>query len=137
MIENAVGPPSKGQLWTGWIVSLIPGLFLLSGSFTALSRSPVVVQGMAPFGFSPEILPWLGITELLCSVLYLLPWTAPVGAILMSAYMGGAVVAHARVGDPKWVVPVAFGVLVWVGREGFYERNGERDEGEEHEIEIE
>lgn len=70
---------------------------------------------MAPFGFSPVILPWLGITELLISVLLLVPRTVAVGAILFSAYMGGAVVAHARVGDPKWVVPVVFGVVVWIG----------------------
>lgn len=115
MTEPLKDDPSTAQLWTGWIVSLIPGLFLLSGSVTAFAAAPMVLQGMAPFGFSPAILPYLGATELLCSVLYLIPRTAPVGAILMSAYMGGAVVAHARVGDPKWVVPVVFGVLVWVG----------------------
>jgi hypothetical protein len=103
------------MFWTGWVLSALPGLFLLFGAFTALSGSPMVKEGMAPFGFNPVILPYLGITELLCSVLYLIPRTAPIGAILMTAYMGGAVVTHARVGDPMWVVPVIFAVIVWVG----------------------
>jgi hypothetical protein len=107
--------PSKGQLWTGWILSLIPGLMLFTGSFTAFTGAEMVKQGMAPFGFSPVILPWLGATELLCSVLYLVPRTAVIGAILMTAYMGGAVITHARIGDPMWVVPVVFGVLIWTG----------------------
>jgi uncharacterized membrane protein YphA (DoxX/SURF4 family) len=108
-------PPSKAMFWTGWVLSAIPGLFLLSGAFTALSGAKMVVEGMAPFGFNPVILPYLGITELLCSVLYLIPRTAPIGAILMTAYMGGAVVTHARIGDPMWVVPVVFAVIVWIG----------------------
>ncbi len=107
--------PSKAMFWTGWILTLIPGLFLLSGSITALSGAAMVREGMKPFGFDPVIIPWLGATELLCSVLYLIPRTAPIGAILMTAYMGGAVVTHARVGQPIWVVPVVFGVLVWTG----------------------
>jgi len=107
--------PSKGMLWTGWILTIIPGLFLLSGSFTALSGSAMVVEGMKPFGFNPVIMPYLGATELLCSVLFLIPRTAPIGAILMTAYMGGATITHARVGDPKWIVPVIFGVIVWIG----------------------
>ena len=107
--------PSRSSFWIGWVFTAVPGLFLLSGAFTALSGSEMVKQGMAPFGFSPVILPWLGVTELLCSVLLLVPRTAVIGAILTTAYMGGAVVAHARVGDPKWVVPVVFAVVVWAG----------------------
>ena len=107
--------PSRASFWTGWVLTAVPGLFLLSGAFTALSGSEMVKQGMAPFGFSPVILPWLGLTELLVSVLLLIPRTAAIGAILFTAYMGGAVATHARVGDPKWVVPVIVGVIVWIG----------------------
>lgn len=107
--------PSRVSFWTGWVFTALPALFLLSGAWTALTGSEMVKQGMAPFGFSPVILPWLGITELLISVLLLIPRTAAIGAILVSAYLGGAVVAHARVGDPKWVVPVVFGLVVWIG----------------------
>ena len=113
MVET--GTPSRAQLWTGWIISAIPGLMLLSGAFTALSGAAMVKEGMAPFGIPQNMILWVGISELLCSVLYLIPRTAAIGAILMTAYMGGAVMTHARVGDPKWIVPVVFGILVWVG----------------------
>jgi hypothetical protein len=113
MLET--GKPSRAQLWAGWIISAIPGLMLLSGSFTALSGAAMVKEGMAPFGIPLSMIPVVGICELLCSVLYLIPRTAPIGAILMTAYMGGAVMTHARIGDPKWIVPVIFGILVWVG----------------------
>jgi hypothetical protein len=109
-----IAQPSKGMIWTSWVLSAIPGLFLFTGAFTALFGAEMVKQGMAPFGFQPVIFPWLGLTELLCSVLYLIPRTAPIGAILMCAYLGGAVVTHARIGDPLWVVPMIFGVIVWV-----------------------
>jgi hypothetical protein len=107
--------PAKAMFYTGWVLTVIPALMLLSGSFTAMLKLPMVVQGMAPFGFSPSILPVIGAAELLCSVLYLIPRTAPVGAILMSAYMGGAVITHLRVGDPLWPVPIVFGIIVWAG----------------------
>ena len=107
--------PSRTMFWAGWVLTLIPGAFLLLGSFTALSRSDMVMKGMAPFGFQPGMLPVLGAVELLCSVLYLVPRTAVVGAILMTAYFGGAVITHARIGDPKWVVPVLFGMVAWAG----------------------
>jgi hypothetical protein len=107
--------PSKAMFYTGWVLTLIPALFLLSGSVTAMLRLPMVVQGMAPFGFQPSIFPILGAVELLCSVLYLIPRTAPVGAILMTAYLGGAVITHLRVSDPMWPVPIVFGIIVWAG----------------------
>jgi predicted transporter len=113
MLETA--KPSRAQFWTGWILSAIPGLMLFTGSFTALSGAAMVKEGIAPFGIPESMILWLGACELLCSVLYLIPRTAPIGAILMTAYMGGAVMTHARIGDPKWIVPVVFGILVWAG----------------------
>ena len=113
MLETAT--PSRAQFWTGWVLSAIPALMLFSGAFTALSGAAMVKEGMVPFGIPERMILWVGVSELLCSVLYLIPRTAPIGAILMTAYMGGAVMAHARVGDPKWIVPVVFGIVVWVG----------------------
>ena len=107
--------PSRGMFWAGWVLTLVPGLFLLLGGFTALSGAARVVQGMAPFGYPPGIFPILGAVELLCSALYLVPRTATVGVILMTGYFGGAVATHVRIGDPKWVYPVLFGVIAWAG----------------------
>ena len=107
--------PSKAMLWAGWILSLIPSLMLLSGALFAALQMPMVRDGMGKYGISPSMLPVMAAVELLCCVLYLIPWTAPIGAILMSAYMGGAVITHLRAGESQWVVPVVFGVIVWAG----------------------
>jgi hypothetical protein len=107
--------PSKGAVITGWVLSLVPALMLLSGAFTAFSGAPMVKEGMAPLGMPVTLLPVVATIELVCSVLYLVPRTAVIGALLMTAYMGGAVLAHLRVGQPTWPVPVVFGILVWAG----------------------
>src|ERR1700754_2201567 len=77
--------PSRAQFWTGWVLSAIPALMLFTGAFTALSGAEMVKQGMAPFGIPTTMILWVGLCELLCSLLYLIPRTAPLGAILMTA----------------------------------------------------
>ncbi len=107
--------PTKASLWTGWVLSTLAALFLLSGGVNAWFASPQVIAGTAKLGYTPAFLPVLGTIEILCVVLYLIPRTAVLGAILLTAYFGGAVASHARIGDPLWVVPVLFGVVVWIG----------------------
>ena len=107
--------PSKAALWTGWVLSALPALFLLSGSVTAMMHSPQVVEGTAKLGYQASILPVLGAIEFCCAVLYLIPRTAVLGALLLTAYCGGAVASHARLGQAQWVVPVVFGAVVWAG----------------------
>ena len=106
---------SKAAFWTGWVLTVLPGLFLLSGSFTAMTRSPQVLAGTAKVGYPASFLPVLAGVELVCAVLYLIPRTAVLGALLLTAYFGGAVASHARLGQGQWVVPVVFGVVVWSG----------------------
>jgi hypothetical protein len=106
---------SKAALWTGWILSALPAAFFISGSVTAWINSPQAVEGMMKLGYSSSIMRPLGLVELICGVLYLIPRTAVLGALLFTAYLGGAVASHARIGDPMWVVPVIVGVIVWVG----------------------
>ena len=55
------------------------------------------------------------IIEAACLILYIIPQTAVLGAILLTAYLGGAVITHARVGEPNWIVPVIVGVVFWLG----------------------
>ncbi len=116
MANTDVDPTtSKAALRTGWILSILLAAFLISGSVTAWINSPQAVEGMKKLGYSPSIMHVLGLVELACGVLYLIPRTAVLGAILFTTYLGGAVASHARIGDPMWVVPVVFGVIVWVG----------------------
>jgi predicted alpha/beta hydrolase family esterase len=102
-------------LWTGWVVSSIPSLLLLSGSITAWLSVQQVVTGITSLGYSRSFIPVLGTLEFICAGLFLIPRTAFIGAILMSAYFGSAVATHVRVQDSEWWVPVAFGVLAWIG----------------------
>ncbi len=107
--------PSRAAFWTGWVLTALPSLFLLSGSIMAALRSPQVVEGTARAGFPASFLPILAAVEFGCIVLYLIPRTAVLGALLLTAYFGGAVASHARLGQAQWVVPVVFGVVVWSG----------------------
>jgi hypothetical protein len=56
----------------------------------------------------------IGLLELLCAVLYLVPQTALLGAVLLTGYLGGAVATHLRIGEP-FVLPLVLGVLIWAG----------------------
>ncbi len=112
---EAPAQPSRAAFWAGWVLTVLPALFLLSGSVTAAMRTPQVVEGTARAGFQASFLPVLAGLELVCSVLYLIPRTAVLGALLLTAYFGGAVASHARLGQAQWVVPVIFGVVIWAG----------------------
>src|SRR5688572_1331711 len=73
-----------------------------------------VAEGMAHLGMSDSLIVPLAILELACMVIYLIPATSVLGAILLTGYMGGAICSHLRVGDPVFV-QAGFGVLVWLG----------------------
>jgi hypothetical protein len=105
---------SKKLLWTGWILSAIPAMMLLSGGIFALTMSPMVVEGIQHAGYPVHLIAPIGIIEILCSVLYLVPRTAFYGAILLTGYFGGAVATHLRIGESQFVVPIVFGIIVWV-----------------------
>lgn len=68
----------------------------------------------ADLGFTADLMTKIGILEVVITLLYLIPQTAFVGAILLTSYLGGAIVAHVRVGEP-FLFPVILGVLIWVG----------------------
>lgn len=106
---------SKGALRTGWILSSIVSLMLLFGALNAFRAAPQVLEGLAHLGFQPRILPIMGVLELVCAVLYLIPATDILGAILLTGYFGGAVLSHLRIGESQWPFPVLFGILTWLG----------------------
>jgi hypothetical protein len=116
-MESAMqsAPISKGALWTGRILSAIPVLLLLTSATAKLLKPPAVLQGFAQLGYSESIILKLAIMEIAFTAIYLIPRTAVFGAILLTAYLGGATATHARVGDPAFVGPVLTGVLLWLG----------------------
>ena len=80
-----------------------------------LARPPAVVNGFSKFGFPERLLLPLGIVEITCTVIYLIPRSSVLGAILLTGYLGGATCTHVRLLDPSFVMPALAGVLVWLG----------------------
>jgi hypothetical protein len=105
---------SKAMLWTGRIISTITILFLLMDSIMKIFRESHHIEGTVKLGFTDAAVQPIGITLLVCTILYIIPRTAVLGAILLTAYLGGAVAIMARVGEPFYF-PIIFGVLVWCG----------------------
>jgi uncharacterized protein YndB with AHSA1/START domain len=107
-------PVSKGMLWAGWIVSALPVLLLLFSGVMKLVKPAPVAEGFVHLGYSENLALGIGLLELVCTALYLIPRTSVLGAILLTGYLGGATATHVRVGEPFYM-PVVLGVLVWGG----------------------
>jgi hypothetical protein len=103
------------KLWIGRIMSGFVSLFLLVDGGARLARFAPYVDGMTRFGYTADLAPWVGLTLLFCTVLYVIPRTAILGTILLTGYLGGATASQVRVGDPWFLFPVALGVMAWGG----------------------
>lgn len=103
------------MLWTGRVLSAIPTLIFVAGGAFALTKSPQVLAGMKQFGYLESAIVPVAILEIASAVIYAIPRTAMLGAILMTAYLGGAVATHVRIGDPGWPMAVVMGIFVWLG----------------------
>ncbi|QIF04707.1 DoxX family protein [Roseimicrobium sp. ORNL1] len=103
--------------WIGWVLSVLPCLLLIFSAYMKLNPTPEVIEEMNKNGFPMQLAIPLGITELACTVLYLIPRTAVLGAILLAAYLGGAVSSHVLKlqGISFWFIPVLLGVFLWLG----------------------
>lgn len=111
-------PTSVKLLWTGRVLSAIPVLFLLFDGAAKLMRLAPVLEGTAKLGFPLSTVVPLGFTLLACTLLYAVPRTAVLGAILLTGYLGGAVATHVRVGDPLFshaLFPTYVGAMIWGG----------------------
>jgi uncharacterized membrane protein YphA (DoxX/SURF4 family) len=98
----------------GWGVSGVLGLAFIASSFFKFFPPPEAVENSTKMGFDPQIFTSLGVLELACAILFLIPKSAFFGAILLTGYMGGAICTHLRVGDPI-IIQVLFPILVWIG----------------------
>jgi hypothetical protein len=109
---------SKTTLWIGRIMSALPTLLLLLGGVMDLVKPASVVQGTVSLGYPENIITPLGIVVIVCTLLYIIPCTSVLGAILLTGYLGGAVATHVRHGDPLFshiLAPVYFAVFIWGG----------------------
>jgi len=105
---------SKKALWIGHILGILPVLMLLASAIMKFAKPPMVVDGFAHLGWPAELTVGLGVLELGCTVVYLIPATAVLGAILLTGYLGGAIATTLRVGDP-YIPTVVMGVMLWAG----------------------
>ena len=107
-------PVSKKRLWAGRIISTLVVLFLLFDAVAKLMKIAPVLQAFARLGYPESLAVPIGILLLACTAVYVIPRTSVLGAILLTAYLGGATATHVRAGEPFYF-PVVFGVLVWAG----------------------
>ena len=110
-------PISNSQLWAGRILSALLVLFLLMDGTMKLFKPAAVVQATAQLGYPEQDIVPIGVTLLVCTLLYILPRTAIFGAILLTGYFGGAIASQVRVANPVFnvVFAAAFGCLLWLG----------------------
>jgi hypothetical protein len=109
---------SRTTLWAGRALSALPVLFLLFDSAVKFTGIPPVVESFARLGYPADIGPLIGALEMAGTVLYLVPRTSALGAILLTGFLGGATATHLRVGDPVCthvLLPFYVGLFLWAG----------------------
>ena len=102
------------SVWAGRAVSALVALVFAISALMKLMGGAEVKQGMGHLGLPESLIIPLAILEVSCVVIYLIPATSVLGAILLTGYMGGAICTHLRVGDP-FVIQITLGVFVWLG----------------------
>lgn len=108
----------KRLVWLGRVLSAVPALMLLASGAMKLTHNPQLAKMFVEhFGYPESALQPIGAVELGCAIIYLIPQTAVLGAILMTGYLGGAVATHVRAGEgfDKFAVPLLLGILAWAG----------------------
>src|SRR6185295_6609246 len=109
--ETATGG-SKGRVWAGRILSGLPVLFLLFDAVFKFFKPAPVIEATTKMGYSLDTIIPLGVVLLACTILYIIPSTAILGAILLTGYLGGAVASHVRMGE-GWF-PISFPIIIGV-----------------------
>lgn len=111
-IQNA--RVSKKKLWTGRIISALAVLMLVFSGVMKLLKPAAVMEEFARLGYPESLAVSIGILEILCAVVYIIPRTSILGAILLTGYLGGATATHVRIGDP-FFIPIVLGIFIWGG----------------------
>jgi len=103
--------------WTGRVLSGLVIVFMVFDGVIHVLKPTPVVQAFAQLGYPLGVSVGLGIVELACTVLYAIPRTAALGAVLLTAYLGGAVATQVRIGAGVFptIFPVILGAILWTG----------------------
>jgi hypothetical protein len=106
---------SGKAIWAGRVASAIPVFMLALSGFLKLAGGEQMLKDWAIFGYPVSVLAPIGVTEILCAVLYAIPRTSVLGAVLVTGYLGGAVATHVRILQPVFPAPAVLGALAWLG----------------------
>jgi len=106
---------SKKRVWTGYILTALIALFLLFDCSLKILRLTPAVEANARLGYPARVILPIGIAELICLVLFIVPRTSILGAILLTGYLGGATATQVRLEDPWFFFPIVIGILAWAG----------------------
>jgi hypothetical protein len=101
-------------VWAGRVATVLATLPFVPSAIMKLTSNPKVVEGMNHLGLPEYLIIPLGILETLCVVVYLIPMTSVLGSILLTGYIGGAILTHLRVGESV-LMQIAIGLLIWLG----------------------
>ena len=105
-------------IWTGRVLSGLSVLFLLFDSVIKVMKLPIAVEATVQLGYPDSVVVGIGIVELVCLALYVLPRTSVLGAILLTGHLGGAIATHVRIGSPlltHTLFPIYVAGLIWGG----------------------
>jgi uncharacterized membrane protein YphA (DoxX/SURF4 family) len=109
------GAQSKYMTYAGWVFTVLVGLMMIASGTVKLMKPPDLIKPfVATFGYPEDLILVIGMVEVFCAVLYLLPPTTMLGAVLLTGYLGGAIATHVRVKD-SFISPLVIGVFVWLG----------------------
>jgi hypothetical protein len=102
---------------TGWALTALVGWFMITDLLPDLEQAAWAVKANAGLGIPANVVLWIGISGAAATLLYLMPWTSPLGAILLTGFLGGAVMTHVRVNGAAWDVAenILIGVVAWFG----------------------
>ena len=116
-VEGATFIISNAQRWVGRVMSGLVSLFLLWDGGMKLVKPPFVVQATIQLGYPESAIFGIGVTLLVCTLLYIVPRTSTLGAVLLTGYLGGAVASNVRAGMPVFIVifPLFIAALLWGG----------------------
>ena len=107
---------NKWVAWSGRLLSLVPVIILLSSARWKLTHNPWYIREWARIGYSPGAVSGIGLVQVACVVLYLIPQTAVLGTVLLTGYLGGAIASYVRIGEPyPMLVPLTTCLFAWAG----------------------
>jgi hypothetical protein len=117
-IDLEVQAPSSKAIWTGRILSGLAVLFLIFDATIKVLRLQPAIEGTAQLGYPTSVVLPIGIIQVVCLIVYLIPRTTVLGAVLWTGYLGGAIATHVRLGNPlltHQLFPIIIAALLWAG----------------------